>query len=291
MKNADSGLVPVMTSLAGNCLTEANWQEAGVNIASYYLSALLMKPGFEFLKTLADLASYVGWHKTLVLNASSLGDAVEGRYALRSHFDGSCSHYSIEEIVDLIATLQPNLAILPKGISQMSQTWWESFPETILPFVHVTDISTCSQMVRPYGVYFTYDKTVGEPSAIFQQLELHKNKTCYIMGDLGLPLMLDLVKQGANYLESDIPASDAYQGSVYSHDGVIALGGSACKMQFDVVDKRCRCPICTQNFTRAYLHHLLEQTPLLCQRYLIQHNVYFCVVTYDSHRNAILGAF
>ena len=35
----------------------------------------------------------------------------------------------------------------------------------------------------------------------------------------------------------------------------------------------CVCPTCQQGFTKAYLHHLLQNTPLLAQRFLIAHNI------------------
>ena len=66
------GFVPVLTSLAGSCLTAANWQEAGVHRASFHLAALLMKPGYDLLKTLPNLAAYVAWDESLVLNGCKM---------------------------------------------------------------------------------------------------------------------------------------------------------------------------------------------------------------------------
>ena len=102
-----TGLIPVLSSQAGSCITAENWQAVGVNVASYYLSALLMKPGYTFLKTLPDLATYVGWSETLVLNASMPLVDAQGRYTLRSQYDGSRSHYTIDELLVLIVVLRP----------------------------------------------------------------------------------------------------------------------------------------------------------------------------------------
>lgn len=275
MKSKNNGMIPVLTTPAGNCLTGANWQEAGVSIASFYLTALLMKPGYEFLKSLPNLAHYSGWQGTSVLNASSLLMAADGKFNLRSHYDGRCSHYSVDEILNLITTLQPNIAIFPQGISQKNQTWWQSLPETIMPFVHVNDLSKCSQMEKKCGVYIRYDGEF-DSSLLLEQLQKYNNTPCYIMGDLSLALMRDLNQHGAHFVESDLPASDAYAGKVYNHDGVISLQTDDFKDQFEVIDSCCNCPTCSQMFTKSYLHHLLEHTPLLCQRYLIQHNMYYC---------------
>lgn len=276
MKYDNLGIIPVLTTPAGSCVTEANWHEAGVRAVSFYLTALLMKPGLDFLKTLPNLATYVGWQGTSILNSSLLSIATDGRYALRSDYDGARSHYSVEDILTLIANLQPNIVILPEGMLQKSEKTWEALPDTLFPFVPVIDLAKCSDSVRPYGVYISYDESATSPSVLLQQIERYKDIPCYIAGDLNLPLMLDLVKKGIKFIESDIPASDACMGNVYSNNGLISLPTNDCVMQFEVIDKNCKCPVCNQNFTQAYLHHLLEHTPLLCQRYLVQHNVHYC---------------
>ncbi len=276
MNNTKKGMIPILTTPAGSCLTGANWQEVGVNVASFYLTDLLMKPGYPFLKSFPNLADYVGWQGEWVLNASSLMMAADGLYTLRSHYDGSRSQYSLDEILDLIIALQPNIVILPEGISQQVHTRLASLPATIMPFVHATDLIQSLQRLKTCGVYIRYDKAASDHSILFKQLEKFKDTASYIMGDLNLPLMRDLMAHGATWVESDLPANDAYEGDVYSGDVTFSLKGSDYHAQFDVIDGKCKCPTCDQKFTKSYLHHLLEHTPLLCQRFLIQHNLYYC---------------
>lgn len=76
-----------------------------------------------------------------------------------------------------------------------------------------------------------------------------------------------------HYIITDLPAADAYNGLVYFQRDTIDLKDKAYAMDFNLISSDCQCPTCTQKFTRAYLHHLFEHTPLLCQRLLIQHNV------------------
>lgn len=70
------------------------------------------------------------------------------------------------------------------------------------------------------------------------------------------------------------PAADACNGMVYVQDGQLDLKDKAYAMDFDRIVAECQCPTCQQGLTRAYLHHLYEHTPLLCHRFLIQHNVF-----------------
>ncbi len=60
-ENKASTFVPILTTEAGRCLTGENWHDVGIKMAAYDLSALLMKPGFDLLSALPDLATYVGW--------------------------------------------------------------------------------------------------------------------------------------------------------------------------------------------------------------------------------------
>lgn len=74
--------------------------------------------------------------------------------------------------------------------------------------------------------------------------------------------------------ESNNPAEDALKGIMYTQNEHISLLDDSERTVFEVLDKDCQCPTCQQGFTRAYLYHLYTQTPLLCQRLLIQHNVF-----------------
>lgn len=77
------------------------------------------------------------------------------------------------------------------------------------------------------------------------------------------------------FIESNLPSEDGFAGILYTRQGNIDIGNTAMGMQFSSIDASCSCPTCRQNFTRAYLHHLLANTPLLAQRLLIMHNVYW----------------
>lgn len=81
--------------------------------------------------------------------------------------------------------------------------------------------------------------------------------------------------QGQHFFASDRPAQDAMQGIIYHKDGQYHLQDSEYAMDFELLDENCLCPSCQQSFTRAYLHHLLQSTPLLCQRFLLMHNVFY----------------
>jgi len=52
MLNVGQNFIPKATSEAGLCLTAANWQEVGINLITYYLDSLLIKPGYDLLQNI-----------------------------------------------------------------------------------------------------------------------------------------------------------------------------------------------------------------------------------------------
>ena len=270
--NTNSSFVPVLSSPAGLCLTGENWEEVGIETAAYHLSELLMKPGFSVLQEIPDLATYVGWHNTLVLNASMLIMNKEGDFTLRSKYDGSRLRYTLQEIIKLIAHLNPSMVLLPQGIHQQNSMVLQSLPSTILPFFMPSDVPADSQN-RPSGVYFLHDKSVLLEDFI-ARVTHYNDRIRYAAGDFDSSSMERLVKTGIDYIESDRPAADALEGMVYNQAQVLSIQDIDKALVFDVIDPNCQCPTCKQGFTQAYLHHLLGHTPLLCQRFLIQHNIY-----------------
>tara|TARA_Y100000588_G_C14071512_1_gene845993 strand:+ start:117 stop:824 length:708 start_codon:yes stop_codon:yes gene_type:complete len=79
-----------------------------------------------------------------------------------------------------------------------------------------------------------------------------------------------------SFLISDDEASLGQQGVLITQEKSFNLMDKAYKYKFKVADASCQCPTCTQKLTLAYLHHLITNTPLLCQRFIIQHNIW-CV--------------
>jgi len=77
----------------------------------------------------------------------------------------------------------------------------------------------------------------------------------------------------ADGVESDVPAIDASEGRIYTTNGAVDLTASGFARDFGLLDDACTCPTCQASLSRGYLHHLLQQTPLLAKRYLVQHNV------------------
>jgi queuine tRNA-ribosyltransferase len=247
-----------------------NWQEIGISTAAYYLDALLMKPGYSVLKSLASLQSYCGWSGAIVLNASFVAANSEGIYIFRSLYDGSRISISQNELFSLIIDLQPDLVILPPGFNAYLSEQHLSFPPTITAYRPAYEIADTEKG----GIFLAYEKTESFID-FFRQFQQYKARPIYLSGALNLMQAYELIEHGAQWLESDKPASDALLALVYGETNNFSLLDSDMANQHQPIIAHCECPTCSQKLTRAYLHHLFLQTPLLCQRFLIQHNAHF----------------
>jgi queuine tRNA-ribosyltransferase len=260
-------MIPVLTTHAGLCLTGANWQEVGVTRLSCYLTDLLCKPGYDILKQMPNLNTYCGWSGELVLNATLPPVNAEGYFTLVSPYDGRRIRHSVTEILGLIEQLSPAFVVLPRTLSESERAICLSFADKTFPFFHPEHIDALPDDA-PYGV-FVQDK---------QQAVSVLNaggRLCYIAGDFDVQDIRLLQAQDGVFIETNRPAAEAFQGIVYCAQGHLELSDTCYTEQFELIDANCDCPTCSQGLTRAYLHHLFAQTPLLCQRMLIQHNVHY----------------
>ena len=273
LEHISNRMVPICTSEHGMSLTAQNWQEVGIEMLSFHLETLLIKPGFDLLSTLPHLASYVGWAKQLVLNARFIPKNPDDEvYEFRSHFDGRMYRYSLETLLPLIIKLQASIVILPYGVLKNKYHLWNILPETTFPFLSAQEVLESPPILRPYGVYFVGDeypskKELQHTMSSFSEVER------YLMGHLPMASLKEWMSEGV-FVETDNPASDACSGTVYLEEENLSIEEPEFGMQFQPIDSTCHCPTCRQLFTRAYLHHLFTETPLLCQRLLIQHNIY-----------------
>ena len=94
---------------------------------------------------------------------------------------------------------------------------------------------------------------------------LAKLKPDYIAFDNGLP---------ENILVSDALSNEAYTGHFIADGKIFSILSDAYVLDFKILDDSCGCESCEQEFTRAYLHHLFQHTPMLAQRYLMMHNMF-----------------
>lgn len=271
MHTAKQKFIPILSSDSGMTLTAENWQEVGCDMAAFNLESLLLKPGYSLLSSLSDWRAYLGWSKSLILNLSALRPNKEGVCTLISPYDGSRVKIEYTQLIKLMMDAKADKVILPPNILRDIPNLLDSWNEDTMPYFSVYDLQRNTPSA-PHGIYFS----LNNPQADFiDELKQWSHLSRYACGSIDFDLMQTLKDLSVDFIESDAPATAGINGLIYSPQGVVDLKQQPLEsMPFEPIDSQCSCPTCAAGLTQAYLHHLYHHTPLLCQRFLIQHNVY-----------------
>lgn len=249
--------VPYLTTPAGACLTQANWHTLGIEYGLCALAHMVVKPGLAFWNSGMNLATYLAWDKALILDASSLALNAQAQFIVQSPYDGSRVRFSMDEFWTLVQQMKPNMLLISRAEAAR----------------FVID-SQNSERLANTKIYYIDPNCNGSR----EQITRRRGIDCPIDQDA-----ICFTDQERILYGSDQPAQDALAGIVYQEHGSQSILDKQFSLAFDVLDAECGCTTCQQKFTGAYLHHLFQSTPLLCQRLLMMHNMFWI-------KNAFLSA-
>ncbi|MGN0490757.1 tRNA guanosine(34) transglycosylase Tgt [Ruminococcus sp.] len=121
---------------------------------------------------------------------------------------------------------------------------------------------------------------VGEPAeTMYEIIETVEpfapnDKIRYLMG-VGTPVnILESVARGIDLFDCVMPSRNARHGQLFTWQGVRNLNNAKYETDESPIDESCDCPVC-QNFSRAYIRHLLKSGEMLGMRLAVLHNLYF----------------
>lgn len=110
----------------------------------------------------------------------------------------------------------------------------------------------------------------------------------YAMG-LGQPdQLLELVARGVDMFDCVLPTRMARHGQAYTRDGCHNLKNAPYRLDQRPIEADCGCPAC-QQFSRAYIRHLLKAEEILGVILLSLHNLRFYLNLMREAREAILA--
>ena len=118
-----------------------------------------------------------------------------------------------------------------------------------------------------------------EKSAMFEIIEqmdelLPKDQPRYLMG-VGTPSdLIHAVRRGVDMFDCVMPTRNARNGQLFTSSGKMNIRNEKYKSDFNPIDENCNCETC-QNFTRAYIRHLLKINEVLGLRLATIHNLHY----------------
>ena len=140
-----------------------------------------------------------------------------------------------------------------------------------------------------YGIGGT---SVGEPkNELYNMIEystpyLPKDKVRYLMG-VGDPIdIIEGVIRGVDLFDCVGPTRLARHGHFYTRYGKINIKNAQFKEDFTPLEKNCNCYAC-QNYTKAYIRHLIIEKETFGARLLSIHNVNYLIRLTEDLREAI----
>ena len=142
--------------------------------------------------------------------------------------------------------------------------------------------------------------SVGEPKDIMHKMlavstkYLPENKARYFMG-LGTPAdLMECVSRGVDMFDCVFPTRVARNGMAMvlpktAPRGRLVMKNSAYTEDFAPLEKDCDCYACRNNFTRAYIRHLVRADEIFGLRLLTLHNLTYLKNFMANMREAILA--
>lgn len=133
---------------------------------------------------------------------------------------------------------------------------------------------------------------VGEPKEVMYDIisavdpYAPKDKVRYLMG-VGTPgNIIEGVYRGVDLFDCVMPSRNARHGQLFTWEGVRNLNNEKYKLDTLPIDVTCDCPTC-QNYSRAYIRHLLKANEMLGMRLCVIHNLYFYNTLMERIREAL----
>lgn len=115
---------------------------------------------------------------------------------------------------------------------------------------------------------------------------LPENKPRYLMGVAAPDSLIDGVIYGIDMFDCVLPTRIARKGSLMTSKGRIVITNSQYKNDFSLIDEDLD-DYASQNFTKAYLHHLFNANELLAYNLASIHNLRYLLKLMEDVRTAI----
>ncbi|PLT30877.1 tRNA guanosine(34) transglycosylase Tgt [Peribacillus deserti] len=134
--------------------------------------------------------------------------------------------------------------------------------------------------------------SVGEPKDVMNRvLEfttplLPADKPRYLMGVGSPDSLIDGAIRGIDMFDCVLPTRIARNGTLMTSNGRVVIKNAKYARDFGPLDENCSCHVC-QNYSRAYIRHLIRCEETLGIRLTTYHNLHFLVNLMEQVRQAI----
>jgi len=276
---------------------------------------LYLRPGNKLVKEAGGLHNFMKWDRAILTDSGgfqvfSLGDlrkiAEEG-VTFKSHLDGSKHFLSPESVMEIENDLgadiimafdeccpYPSTYEYTKQSMERTTRWAARCKEAhkntdrqglfgIIQGGFYKDLreKSAQDLIKlDFPGYAIGGISVGEPKEEFLDVLRHtaplmpEDKPRYLMGVGSPDYLIEAALAGIDMCDCVLPTRIARNGTAMTWQGKKVVRNASFARDFTTLDEECDC-YCCQNYTKAYIHHLIKNKEILGVRLLSIHNLRF----------------
>ena len=138
-----------------------------------------------------------------------------------------------------------------------------------------------------FGIGGSFDKDDMDKAVAVVNRKLPENKPRHLLG-IGEPIDFFMgIENGVDFFDCVAPTRMARHGALHTRNGRMNIKRAQYKDDMKPIEKTCGCYTC-QNYSRAYVHHLIRENEMLGMTLATIHNLYFVVNLVKEIRQSIL---
>lgn len=306
--------MPVGTQATVKGITPAQLKELGAEIILSNAYHLLVRPSSELIEKLGGLHKFMAWDGPIltdsggfqVFSLAKLNKVHDDGVSFRSHLDGAEINLTPARVVQVQQQLGVDIMMvldecLPHDANyeQVKISWGKTFSwakksleartreESLIfgivqggMFPELRKQAATELSELDFNGFAVGGLSVGEGFEKMCEMAgvcteiLPKTKPRYLMG-VGTPKdIVSAVGMGVDMFDCVIPTRSARFGRIYAGTGYLNIRNSKFREDPEPLEADCDC-YCCQNFSRAYISHLIHSGEMLGVQLASIHNLRF----------------
>ncbi|MCL6444541.1 MAG: tRNA guanosine(34) transglycosylase Tgt [Alicyclobacillus sp.] len=319
--------MPVGTQATVKTVAPWELQEMGAGIILSNTYHLHLRPGEDVIAEAGGLHSFMAWNGAVltdsggfqVFSLADLRKITDEGVQFRSHLDGSQQFFSPESVMaienalggDIIMAfdecppypatrsyLETSLRRTLDWAARCKRAHQRADRQALFGIVQggehqdLRRAAAEALVEMDFPGYAIGGLSVGEPKPLmYDTLEfttplLPEDKPRYLMGVGSPDDLFEGVERGVDMFDCVLPTRIARNGTVLTSRGKLVIRNAQFARDFRPLDEACSCKVC-QQFTRAYIRHLIKADEVLGIRLTTYHNLYFLLQIMANIRRAI----
>jgi len=316
------GTLATVKSMSPEDLTE---MDAQIILSNTY--HLWLRPGEDIIKEAGGLHRFMNWNRPIltdsggfqVFSLSKIRDIQEEGVHFRHHLSGEKLFFSPEKAMqvqnDLGSDIMMSFDECPpypatheymKASVERTTRWAERglkahkrMNDQALfgiiqggKYIDLRKQSLRDLASMDFPGYALGGLSVGEPKPLMNEILeeiaplMPSNKPRYLMGVGAADSLIEASIYGIDMFDCVLPTRIARNGTCMTSNGRLVVRNAKYARDFNPIDENCSCYTC-QNYTRAYVRHLINTNEILGFRLTTYHNLFFLLELMERVRHAI----